>query len=304
MESPAPIISYEVHDDYVIVWSNLTGELPVYDEQDPWVNPEISDEFCLFLDGEQVPNPYYVDRPGISEGALVLNFSSYCRILHGTESEWTYATVVIQPVEIHFMVDDICYCTIGNNEAGVIINDWCGSYSGKVVIPENVTWEGETFTVTSVMDWAFDANGGVTDVTLPSTMRTIGEKAFRDCYDLATISCYAVVPPSVETDCFLCVNYTDSDVYQQATLFVPNESLEAYRAQEEWGRFTHIVPFVGAGPGDVDGDGNIGINDVTTLIDQLLSSGEQPAWMDVNGDGVVGIADVTHIIDMILSGDI
>ena len=93
------------------------------------------------------------------------------------------------------------------------------------------------------------------------------------------------------------------DFYQNATLFVPNEALDVYRNHNVWGRFYHIVPFLGAGPGDINGDGNIAINDVTNLIDQLLGSDELPAYADVNGDGVVTIADVTALIDMLLSGN-
>ncbi len=55
--------------------------------------------------------------------------------------------------------------------------------------------------------------------------------------------------------------------------------------------------------GDVDGDGNVSISDVTALIDILLSGGTAPAAADVNGDGIVSIADVTALIDMLLSGN-
>ncbi len=82
------------------------------------------------------------------------------------------------------------------------------------------------------------------------------------------------------------------------------ESLEAYRAHEEWGKFSHIVPFIGAGPGDVNGDGKIAISDVTNLINLLLSSDELPAYADVNGDGRVSIQDITALINKILTGDI
>ena len=84
------------------------------------------------------------------------------------------------------------------------------------------------------------------------------------------------------------------------TIFVPNESLEAYRAHREWGKFTHIVPFIGAGPGDIDGDGSIAISDVSGIIDMLLEGGALPAYCDVNGDGLVSIADVSALIDILL----
>ena len=56
-------------------------------------------------------------------------------------------------------------------------------------------------------------------------------------------------------------------------------------------------------PGDVNGDGQTTIADVTTLIDLLLSGANAPAGADVNGDGSVTIADVTALIDMLLAGN-
>ena len=53
--------------------------------------------------------------------------------------------------------------------------------------------------------------------------------------------------------------------------------------------------------GDINADGIVGIDDVTTLIDQLLS-GETTDISDVNGDGLAGIDDVTALIDFLLSG--
>ncbi len=56
--------------------------------------------------------------------------------------------------------------------------------------------------------------------------------------------------------------------------------------------------------GDVDGDTNVTVADVTTLIDYLLSGqGEiNEANADVDGNGVA-ISDVTAIIDYLLSGN-
>ena len=57
--------------------------------------------------------------------------------------------------------------------------------------------------------------------------------------------------------------------------------------------------------GDVDGDGNVGISDVTALIDYILSgdaSGINLEAADCDQDDSVGISDVTALIDYILSG--
>ena len=62
---------------------------------------------------------------------------------------------------------------------------------------------------------------------------------------------------------------------------------------------------VNGGVGDVNGDGVIGIVDVTTLIDYLLSKDETLVDLDssdVNGDGLIDIADATSLIDYVLNG--
>ena len=57
--------------------------------------------------------------------------------------------------------------------------------------------------------------------------------------------------------------------------------------------------------GDVDGDGNVSIADVTALIDYLLSgnaSGVNVSAADCDQSGQINIADVTALIDYLLSG--
>ena len=117
--------------------------------------------------------------------------------------------------------------------------------------------------------------------------------AFGGYKGLVSVTCMSMAPPYASIDAFY-------NLYDRVKLFVPNEALEAYRSHEEWGRFAHIVPFLGAGPGDTNGDGEINIADVTVLIDQLLSGEELPAYFDVDGDGEVNIKDVTDLIDMLL----
>ena len=57
--------------------------------------------------------------------------------------------------------------------------------------------------------------------------------------------------------------------------------------------------------GDVNGDGNINIADVTTLINMVLSGQTDPSVYpaaDCNLDGSINIADVTALINRVLSG--
>ena len=69
------------------------------------------------------------------------------------------------------------------------------------------------------------------------------------------------------------------------------------------GYFTGKFDYI---PGDVDGDGQVKIADVTALINYLLSGDASAINLqaaDVNGDGQVKIADVTSLINYLLSGN-
>lgn len=191
-------------------------------------------------------------------------------------------------------------------------------YSGNVMIPNHVENDGKSYTVTGISRNAFQ-DCDLSNVSMPNTIESIDDMAFHSCTELRTI----IIPESVtrigQNVFNWCSNLTRvisksttpphafwtafGYNYSQYTLFVPAESIETYRADQVWGKFTHIVPFIGAGPGDTNGDGAINITDVTHLIDQLLSGEEMPAYIDVNGNGDVNIADVTALIDYLLSGN-
>ena len=74
---------------------------------------------------------------------------------------------------------------------------------------------------------------------------------------------------------------------------------------DDWqAMYVGLYPNREAIPGDVNGDGNVTIDDVTKLIDILLtddSSDNDNA--DVNADGRISIDDVTALIDYLLSGN-
>ena len=111
------------------------------------------------------------------------------------------------------------------------------------------------------------------------------------------VTCEAVVPPVLDSEyCFT------RGTYRHAVLYVPAESIEAYLADVNWGRFDTIRPIPNT-EGDVNCDGNVSIADVTCLIDLLLAGNQYPQSADVNGDGNLSIADVTKLIDVLLNGN-
>ena len=68
-------------------------------------------------------------------------------------------------------------------------------YSGDIVIPETVDYEGETYSVTSIGSSAFKECKGLTSVTLPNTIISIYDSAFEGCSGLKSLD----IPNSVTT---------------------------------------------------------------------------------------------------------
>ena len=66
-------------------------------------------------------------------------------------------------------------------------------YSGDFTIPQTVTSNGNTYTVTAINYFAFDSCDELTSVTIPSSITTIGGNAFYYCSSLTSIT----IPSSV-----------------------------------------------------------------------------------------------------------
>ena len=84
--------------------------------------------------------------------------------------------------------------------------------------------------VTSIGDMAFAYCSGLTSVTIPNSVTSIGEFAFDDCSGLTYIYMKASTPAKIE-ERLGCEN---------ATLYVPKGSLEAYKAADGWKKFKNI----------------------------------------------------------------
>ena len=68
-----------------------------------------------------------------------------------------------------------------------------GSYSGNVVIPSQITYGAKTYRVTSIGEKAFKDCRGLTSVTIGNSVTSIGESAFEGCSSLTSVT----IPNSV-----------------------------------------------------------------------------------------------------------
>ena len=87
-------------------------------------------------------------------------------------------------------VDGIFYDLNADNKTATVTykgdnyNSYSNEYSGAVVIPETVTYNGITYSVTSLGDDCFESCSSLTSITIPNSVTCIGEACFSYCSNL------------------------------------------------------------------------------------------------------------------------
>ena len=157
-------------------------------------------------------------------------------------------------------VDGIYYSRISATEVEVtnkVFSDQnFAAYTGSITIPASVTYNGKTFNVVSIGDYAFRDCSSITSVTIPTSVRavpaiedetffgckslkgviipesvqSVGEEAFSRCSALISIYCLAKDAPKCEPNAFSKVDRT------WCTLYVPKGS-KTYKDSEIWREF-------------------------------------------------------------------
>ena len=137
---------------------------------------------------------------------------------------------------------------------------WCVNLT-SIVIPNSVT---------SIGDYAFISCTGLTSVTLGHSVTSIGSKAFYGCAGLTSIVNYTPTPQSINENVFYSVNKST------CVLYVPAQSIDAYKAADVWKEFTNIQAIPGTEPTKYtitwqDEDGN-------EIAEDLVEEGETPVF--------------------------
>ena len=93
--------------------------------------------------------------------------------------------------------------------------------------------------MTKVKNIGFQAfiSSGLTELTLPASIESIGQSAFQDNKALVKVTCLAVTPPTIQSQTFAGVwNNSTKNV----VLYVPKGSKAAYANHEHWKNFKEI----------------------------------------------------------------
>jgi hypothetical protein len=121
-----------------------------------------------------------------------------------------------------------------------------------MIIPNSVTTIGSA---------SFSGCSGLTTLTIGSGVTTIGKMNFLLCTGLTTIYNYAVIPQELDAVTFTGVNTA------ACTLYVPDESVDLYKAANGWKKF-NVQPMSATGISHTE------ITDITEKAD---------AWYTLDG---------------------
>ena len=94
---------------------------------------------------------------------------------------------------IYYNITDATNKTVAVTYSGSFSTSVDNEYTGSVVIPESVSYNGKVYCVTSIGVYAFGDCSGLTSIEIPNSVTSIGVYAFRYCSGLTNIE----IPNSV-----------------------------------------------------------------------------------------------------------
>ena len=112
-----------------------------------------------------------------------------------------------------FKSGDLYYNITSDSTVEVTDGGYYG-YSGEVIIPETVTYNGNAYSVTSIGRYVFFDCSSLTSVTIPESVTSIGNSAFESCSALTSIN----IPNSVTS----IGNDAFSYCYALTSVTIPN----------------------------------------------------------------------------------
>ena len=228
-----------------------------------------------------------------------------------------------------FVVNGIYYNKNGNEAIvtykGTSYSQYSDEYSGNVVIPSTVKYNGTTYSVTSIGNYAFAGCKGLTSVTIRYSVTSIGDGAFSGCSGLTSVT----IPNSVTTigdgafsGCSglaeirsKIVNVGNvsmgSDVFYSVPkstckLKVPIGTATAYRSANQWKDFSNINEVIlmpNSTVGDLNRDNAVDGEDINIMVNYLLHKSvyiDEDGVADIDGDGKPTGFDLNRIVRIIL----
>ena len=123
-----------------------------------------------------------------------------------------------QPFYVYsFEVDGICYNINRGTSTCSVTYRKSLRYSGKVVIPASVIYDGKEYSVTSIDCGAFYGCSGLTSVEIPDSVTSIGQSAFSGCIRLTSVTIPNSVTSIGESAFYCCSGLTSVEIPNSVT---------------------------------------------------------------------------------------
>ena len=227
------------------------------------------------------------------------------KMMSGYLRAWLCALVallgILPATAYDFQVDGIYYAF---NGGGLTVVSGDTDYSGDVVIPSTVSYDGKVYSVTSIGGKVFSSCSGLTSVEIPNSVTTIGESAFEGCSNLTSVvigesvryigssafsACYnlnlVVIPNSVMS----IGNYAFSSCYGLTSVVIPSsvKSIGNYTFSSCSGLTSVVIPNSVTIIGDNAFYG-------CSSLEEIIASTDNPAYSSL--DGVLYNKDKTQLL--------
>lgn len=182
-------------------------------------------------------------------------------------------TVVGNAYKDEVDIDNMTYTVKGENSA-VVSSSYSNRSAEEVKIPASIEVDGESMEITGIAPYTFYNYSNMKSLTIPASVKEIGEYAFANCSNLAELYVNATEPAVMlfsedypQANARRKTGVSDDESVSQfygidkstCILYVPQGCAEKYRSAKGWGEFINIVEF----QSQQDDDG-LAIGDVFT----------------------------------------
>lgn len=234
------------------------------------INPyaiDAPDVYCLAtvppaVTPVSIINGHYGDKPKI-------HVRPDCLARYLAHPAWSVYDIT-DDIDEEVMVEDGVWTyavTPAQRKATVVNCRIDATADGRIVIPESMVYNGETFPVTKIGKWAFEYVPGIDKYEIPASVTEIDDyafhgfkKSFDDFGDAWTWVCKSTTPPTVHCNAAfgwydrMYRSFSDGENVTKIKLKVPEESVDAYRKDKVWSWNFNVVEDTGSGVEAIDVD--------------------------------------------------
>ena len=118
---------------------------------------------------------------------------------------------------IYYSIISVSKKTVGVTYQGYYYDSYSNEYSGKVKIPESVTYNGNAYSVVGISNSAFNSCSSLTSVEIGNSVTSIGEYAFSGCSSLTSVEIGNSVTSIGEYAFSGCSSLTSVDIPNSVT---------------------------------------------------------------------------------------